>query len=213
MDIRVQKSKKELSRTIGLIAYYAKWLPHFSCKVKLLVESRTFPLSKNAIRCFYQLKSGIADATLASVDKNVPFTLESDASHVALFVILQQNGRPVAFWSRTLNLNEKRYASVEKEAAAIVEAVRRWSHYLLPRKFTIITDQNFVTFMLGNSRRNKIKIDKIMQWRIELSRYCYDIVYRQGKFNVVSDALSRVYCAATTVNALYRIHRVYVTRG
>ena len=41
---------------------------------------------------------------------------------------------------------------------------------------------------------------------MELSQYCYDIVYRQGKFNVVSDALSQVYCAATTVNALYRIH-------
>ena len=206
LDIPVPKSKKELSRAIGLFAYYAKWLPRFSCKVKPLVESRMFPLNENAVRCFYQLKSELADATLASVDENAPFTLETDASDVAVSAVLHQNGRPVAFWSRTLNSNEKRYASVEKEAAAIVEAVRRWSHYLLPRKFTIITDQNSVAFMFGNSRRNKIKNDKIMRWRMELSQYCYDIVYRQGKFNVVSDALSRVYCAATTVNALYRIH-------
>ena len=34
----------------------------------------------------------------------------------------------------------------------------------------------------------------------------YDIVYRQEKLKVVSDALSRVYCAATTVNALNSIH-------
>ena len=45
-----------------------------------------------------------------------------------------------------------------------------------------------------------------MRWRMELSQYCYDIVYRQGKFNVVSDALLRLYCAATNVNALNRIH-------
>ena len=45
-----------------------------------------------------------------------------------------------------------------------------------------------------------------MWWRIEFSQYYYDIVYRQEKFNVVSDASSRLYCAATTVNALYRIH-------
>ena len=60
--------------------------------------------------------------------------------------------------------------------------------------------------MFGNSQRNKFKHDKFMRWRIELGQYCYDIVHPQGKFNVVSDALSRVYCAATTVNALYRIH-------
>ena len=78
------------------------------------------------------MKSELADATLASVDKNAPFTLETDASDVAVSAVLQQNGRPIAFRSRTLNSNEKRYVSVEKEAAAIVEAVRRWSHYLLP---------------------------------------------------------------------------------
>ena len=135
-------------------------------------------MNENAVHCFYQLKGELADATLASVDENAPFTLETDAFDVAVSAVLQQNGRPVAFWSRTPNSNEKRYASVEKEAAAIVEAVRRWSHYLLPRKFTIITDQNSVAFMFGNFRRNKIKNDKIMRWRMELSQYCYDIVYR-----------------------------------
>ena len=50
-----------------------------------------------------------------------------------------------------------------------------------------------------------------MRWRMELSQYCYDIVYRQGKFNVVSDALSRVYCAA--VNALYRMRFIEIHAG
>ena len=87
------------------------------------------------------MKSKLADATLASVDENALFPLETDASDVAVSAVLQQNSRSVAFWSKTLNSNEKRYASVEKEAAAIVEAVRPWSHYLLPHKFAIITDK------------------------------------------------------------------------
>ena len=66
--------------------------------------------------------------------------------------------------------------------------------------------------MLGNSRRSKIKNEEIMLWRKKLSQYCYDIVYLQGKFNVASDSLPRVYCAGTIVNALYRIYSVYVTR-
>ena len=46
--------------------------------------------------------------------------------------------------------------------------------------------------ILGVTKYKMIKsCDQIVQWRIELSQYCYDIVYRQGKVNV-SDALSRV---------------------
>ena len=60
--------------------------------------------------------------------------------------------------------------------------------------------------MFNSTRRNKIKNDKIMRWKIELSQYCYDIIYREGKFNVVPDALPGAYCASTAINALYRIH-------
>ena len=68
-------------------------------------------------------------------------------SDVGVSAVLQRNIRPVVFWSRTLNSNEKRYASVEKEASAIVEAVRRWSHYLLLRKFTIIIDKKIKKYL------------------------------------------------------------------
>ena len=95
---------------------------------------------------------------------------------------------------------------MEKKAAAIAESVRKWSQFLLPRKFIIVMDQNSVSLMFNSTRRNKIKNDKIMRWKIELSEYCCDIVDHEGKFNLVPDALSRAYCASTTVNALYRIH-------
>ena len=55
----------------------------------------------------------------------------------------------VAVWSRTFNSIEKCYASVKKKAAAIAEAFPGWSHYLLRRKFTIITDQNLYLVILG----------------------------------------------------------------
>ena len=47
------------------------------------------------------------------------------------------------------------YPPVEKEATAIIEAVRKWKHLL--GHFTIITDQRSVAFMLDNRNRTKIK--------------------------------------------------------
>jgi len=70
---------------------------------------------------------------------SVPFVVEPDASDVALSASLHQRGRPAAFFSRTLTKVERNQSSVEKEAAAIVEAIRMWNHFLLGRKFTLIT--------------------------------------------------------------------------
>ncbi|XP_042234811.1 uncharacterized protein LOC121874649 [Homarus americanus] len=53
---------------------------------------------------------------------------------------LNQTGRPVAFMSRMLSGSEIHYPPVE-EPTAIIEAVRKWSHPLLGRHFTIVTDQ------------------------------------------------------------------------
>ncbi len=46
--------------------------------------------------------------------------------------------------SRTLQGSELHYPAVEKEATAIIEAVRKWSHFLARRHFTLITDQRSV---------------------------------------------------------------------
>ncbi|XP_068238623.1 uncharacterized protein [Palaemon carinicauda] len=102
-------------------------------------------------------------------------------------------------------LGEQRHSSVEKEAYAIVEALRRWKHYLIGHHFKLITDQRSVTFIFDTRSSSKIKNDKIARWRIELSCYHYDIVYRPGTENIPADALSRV-CGAVATEKLKQLH-------
>ncbi|XP_041366948.1 uncharacterized protein LOC121381669 [Gigantopelta aegis] len=116
-------------------------------------------------------------------------------------------GDAVAYISRTLQNSELRYPAVEKDATAITEAVRKWSHFLMRRPFTLITDQRSVAFMLDNRRRTKVKNNKIQGWRLELSSFSYSIKYRPGKDNVAPDTFTRAFCAsATTSSNLSDIH-------
>ena len=46
----------------------------------------------------------------------------------------------MAFISRTLQNSELYYPSVEKEATAIIEAVRKWRYLLAGRHFTLVAD-------------------------------------------------------------------------
>ena len=99
------------------------------------------------------------------------------------------------------------HASVEKEAQAIIEAIRHWRHYLTGRHFTITTDQRSVAYMFDNKQKGKIKNDKIMRWRTELSCYSFDIMYRPGAENVPPDTLSRAFCAAVpSAGTLDKLH-------
>ena len=132
---------------------------------------------------------------MSVVDEEVPFEVETDASDLAIAATLNQNGCPVAFFSHTLQGPEISYASVEEEAKAIIEAIRHWRHYLTGRHFTIKIDQRSVAYMFDNKQRGKIKNDKIMRWRTELSCYSFNIVYCLGAENVPPDTLSRAFCA------------------
>lgn len=206
LNLPAPSDSASLKRTLGLFAHYSKWINNFSAKIKPLVDT-TFPLSKEALECFNNLKSDIAQSSLASIDTKETFTVETDASEFAIAATLSQKGRPVAFFTRSLNDSEKRQPSIEKEACAIVEALRKWRHYLIGRHFILITDQQSVSFMFNQTHTSKIKNEKIERWRLELSCYKYDIIYRPGEQNFAADALSRV-CAVVngSPNKLADLH-------
>lgn len=197
-----------LKRTLGMFAYYAKWIQNFSQKIQPLVNTRKFPLDERALKAFDELKMELEAATLHSVDENLPFEVECDASDVAVSAVLNQGGRPVAFMSRTLQGSELHYHIVEKEATAIIEAVRKWSHFLARRHFNLVTDQRSVAFMFDTRKRTKIKNNKIQEWRMELAAFSYTIRYRPGKENVVPDTLTRAFCcsafASSTLTDLHK---------
>ena len=91
------------------------------------------------------------------------------ASHSGLGATLEQKAEegdwmPIAFASRYLNTQEKKYSTNELEFLAVVWAVDRFKHYLLGRKFSIATDHKALTSALGENRSNKTYQPRLIRW-------------------------------------------------
>ena len=70
-------SKRALDRTLGIFAYYSKWVHRFSEKAFQMFKTTTFPLNEPAVDAFKSLKQETANAVVTSFEEDVPFEVEN----------------------------------------------------------------------------------------------------------------------------------------
>ena len=75
-----------------MFAYYTKWIPNFSDKIRPLRQATTFPLDAAPLAAFNMLKKELENAALHTIDESLPFVVECDASEVAISAVLNQGG-------------------------------------------------------------------------------------------------------------------------
>ena len=205
LDWKIPATQKETKQFLGLTGYYRRFIRDYAKLAKPLTrylkkDGQINIHDEDYKKGFEKLKQILtSDQILTYPDFNLPFILTTDASNYALGAVLSQiqNNveKPIAFGSRTLNKTEVNYSTTEKEALAIMWAVDKYRAYLYGNKFTLITDHKPLTFI-----KNSTKNSKILRWRLDLENFDYDVQYKEGKTNVVADALSRKIENHTTVN-------------
>ena len=101
--------------------------------------------------------------------------------------------KPVAYASRTLSTAERNYGHLDKEALAVVFAVKKFHQFLFGRHFKIYTDHKPLLGLLNPERATPLMASSRMQrWALTLLAYEYDLLYRPGEQNANADALSRL---------------------
>ncbi len=95
----------------------------------------------------------------------------------------------VAFFSQKIIFAETRYETHNQELLAIVEVFKTWRLYLEGCKYEvlILTDHNNLRQFMDTKSLSSCQVC----WAQEVSRYHFQIDYRQRKANATADALSR----------------------
>lgn len=198
------KTRKQLKRFIGMAGFYNRFLPSFSTIAAPLHELAAqsahnsrhpapFQWTTECDVSFRAVKQLLASSPcVRSPDHTKPFTLMTDASAVGLGWMLCQEDSDgqrylVLAGSRTLNKAQRRGSATEREALAIVTAIRACRPYLYGQTFTLESDHR----ALEHINNAKDPFGKLARWALALSDYDFKVKYRRGEEMVAVDALSR----------------------
>ena len=115
--------------------------------------------------------------------------VQADASQRGSGACLVQEGKPIAFASKSLTDTETRYANTERELLAIVFACQRFNTYVLGRQFTVESDHKPLEMIHQKSLASTSP--RLQRMLLQLQRYDLTIIYRLGKDMLLTNALSR----------------------
>ncbi|GFW59569.1 retrovirus-related Pol polyprotein from transposon 297 [Trichonephila clavipes] len=125
-EMKPPKNNREVSKFLGMAGWYQKFIPHYAdiCEplYRLKKKGAKFNWSQDA---FNKVKRALIEAPVLQLPNfKEQFNLFTYASGVGIGSVLNQNHRPIAFASRTLNKAERNYKVAERECLAVIWASR-----------------------------------------------------------------------------------------
>lgn len=205
------QSVTELKRFCGLVGWYRRFIPSFSsltAPITNLIKGKRklqkIEWNSEADVSFSKIKEALVSAPiLARPDFQKRFSLQCDASDVGVGCVLTQEGDDgnevvIAFASRTLSQQEKKYTVTEKECLAVLFGVEKFRGYIEGTQVRVITDHYSLLWL----NRLKDPSGRLARWAVRLQQYDLVIEHRKGSLNTVPDALSRAPLAEISLLSL-----------
>ena len=192
----VPRNVKDVRSFLGLAGFYRKFISNFSgiCSpiTNLLKQDKIYEWKPEHDEAFQKLKQAVRTApVLVLPNHELSFVVHTDASGFAVGACLSQdqgNGlQPVCFMSKKMLPAERNYPIHEQELLAVICALKEWRHYLHGAKFQVVTDHKSLQWLQTQPNLSA----RQTRWVELLQQFEFEIVYKEGKTNIVADALSR----------------------
>jgi hypothetical protein len=211
------QNQQELLSFLGLIQYMSPFIPHLAAKTnllrQLLKKETPWEWSSEHEKAFTEVKRAIdKDMLLHYYDPNIPAEIEVDASLQGLGAALVQNGRPIAFASKSLLPVETRYANIERELLAVVFGLEHFHCFVYGKPVVVKSDHR----PLEQIQKKQLSQTppRLQRMMLRIQPYDATIEYKPGKDLVYADYLSRVKPTQGDVIDIDRtIHTIQISEG
>jgi hypothetical protein len=147
MEWLVPKDVADIRSFMGITRYYHRFIEGFS-KIAYPITSlqkkgTKFNWSEKCQDSFNKLKELLTTAPILKVaDPDKDFTICVDASKEGLGGVLTQEGHIICYESWKLKEHERNYVTHDLELAAVIHTLKMWRHYIMGRKFLLLTDNS-----------------------------------------------------------------------
>nr|XP_042908182.1 uncharacterized protein LOC122271326 [Parasteatoda tepidariorum] len=198
--IETPKTKSALKSALGLFNYYRNYIKNYAEIAKPLTDltkkkvPELIPWTDIEELSFQKLKKKLSEApSLYTPDPKKPYVIQCDASSYGVGACLSQrddNGQlcPISFASQKLNKVQQNWATIEREAYAVVWSIKKFENYVFGANIDIITDHNPLIFLQKSAPQSA----KLQRWALALQRYNIHITHCPGAQLKNADGLSRL---------------------
>jgi len=203
----VSSSLKQARRFLGMIQFYARFIPHLathaSCFYELQEKGVMLKNLAGTLRfraAFEALRHALVNATLlVRPDFSRPFYVDVDAATQrgcgAVLYQREADGTPsgpIAFWSHRFTDEQRGWGTTECEAYGLVHSLEHWRSYIEHSHTTVAVDHAALIWIFTGTLRN----ERLARWVLKVQALHVTVVFRPGRHHVVPDAISRL-CLTT----------------
>ena len=186
-DFKIPSSIKEMKSFLGLASYFREHVRGFTELAQPLRQmildtskKKILQWSDDTTAAFRKLQDAVINCpkTMFLVPGH-PIFVQTDASDFGigayLFQLVDGTEQPISFISKSLNVTERKWSTIEKEAFAIFYALQKWEEYLRDVKFTLQTDHKNLTYINLESKQ------KVQRWKLAIQSFDFWIEHIAGE--------------------------------
>jgi hypothetical protein len=170
-------------RSFHVIAsFYWKFIRNFSGISAAMMDTvkkrhKSFHWREEAEKSFNLLKRKITEQPILVLpDFQKTFQVKCDASGFTIGVVLSQEDRPIAYFSEKLNEEKEKYSTYDKEFYAIIQALKKWRHYLIPKEFVLYSDNHALQYVTQQEKLNQ----RHVKWVEYMQNFTFVIKHVSG---------------------------------
>lgn len=188
---------------LGMLSYYGQFIKEMrflrAPLDRLLTKNVVWSWSSECQHSFDRAKEILqSDLLLTHFDPQLEIKVAADASNYGIGAVIlhrfpDRTEKAIAHASRSLTPAEQNYSQIEKEALALIFAVKKFHRMLHGRQFILCTDHKPLLAIFGSKKGIAVYTSsRLQRWSLTLLAYNFVIEHKTSDKFGHADVLSRL---------------------